>query len=438
MTDTILHTCERLEERYYDIRHLSGLRILVAPKELSACYATVGVRYGSRDRLSPCTVPMGTAHFLEHKMFEREDGSSWEDVFAALGAEVNAYTSDDCTAYMFSATERIPEAVTALLRMVSELTVTRASVRRERSIIAEEIRMNADDPWEVCYARMLRGMYAPVREGGNPVREEICGTEASIRRITPALLKKTHGSFYRPDNMVLAVAGRVTLEEIVAAVDAAGLAALPSTPAVSTRRVKESDGVYRGEDTVIMDTAKPLFSIGVKIPHIPAEPEALICRERQTSVLSEMLLSRSGDFYNRLFESGTVSPGMSYGSSLGRPALGEAEGYGYFYLSGECDDPEAVYKAFLDYVEEIREKGLDPDALTRARRTLYADYIYGFDSTEGIASALLGSAMDGVELFDLPEIDGSLTVEELWSLFERVFRPSQYTLSSVLPTEKNS
>lgn len=435
MIDMTLHTCERLEERYYDIRHPGGLRILVAPKELSACYATVGIRYGSRDRFASGTVPMGTAHFLEHKMFERADGTSWEDVFSAWGAEVNAYTSDDSTAYMMSTTKHVSEAVTALLSMVSELSVSRGSVCRERGIIAEEIRMNADDPWEVCYARMLRGLYTPVREGGNPVREEICGSETSIRRITPAILKRTHEAFYRPDNMILAVAGRVTPEEIVAAVEAACLPSPAPKPVASRRRVRHVPEVYKAADTVTMDTAKPLFSIGIKIPDVPSEPSALVRLERLASVLSEMLFSRSGDFYNDLFESGIVSPGMAYGSSLGRPALGETEGYGYFYLSGECQDPRAVYEAFLAYVERLRETGLDPAAFARARRALYADYLYGFDSTEGIASALLGSAMDGLELFDLPEIDGSLTLAELWDVFDRVFQPSQYTLSSVLPTE---
>ena len=435
MIDMTLHTCERLEERYYDIRHPGGLRILVAPKELSACYATVGIRYGSRDRFASGTDPMGTAHFLEHKMFERVDGTSWEDMFSAWGAEVNAYTSDDSTAYMMSTTKHVSEAVTALLSMVSELSVSRGSVCRERGIIAEEIRMNADDPWEVCYARMLRGLYTPVREGGNPVREEICGSETSIRRITPAILKRTHEAFYRPDNMILAVAGRVTPEEIVAAVEAACLPSPAPKPVASRRRVRHVPEVYKAADTVTMDTAKPLFSIGIKIPDVPSEPSALVRLERLASVLSEMLFSRSGDFYNDLFESGIVSPGMAYGSSLGRPALGETEGYGYFYLSGECQDPRAVYEAFLAYVERLRETGLDPAAFARARRALYADYLYGFDSTEGIASALLGSAMDGLELFDLPEIDGSLTLAELWDVFDRVFQPSQYTLSSVLPTE---
>ena len=174
MTAWTLHTCDRLEERYWETHHPCGLRILVSPKKFSACYAVLGVEYGSRDRFAGGAVPMGCAHFLEHKMFERADGSGWEDVFAALGAEVNAYTSDDSTAYMFSATEGISDALEALLTMVSELSVTSASVSRERQIIAEEIRMNADDPWEVVYANMLRGLYAPTgnrqQDQGHPLR----------------------------------------------------------------------------------------------------------------------------------------------------------------------------------------------------------------------------------------------------------------------------
>jgi predicted Zn-dependent peptidase len=153
-------------------------------------------------------------------------------------------------------------------------------------------------------------------------------------------------------------------------------------------------------------------------------------------VLSEALFSRSGEFYNSLFESGTVSPGMAYGSALGRPALGGSGGaYGYFYLSGECDSPEAVYAAFLDYIASVKEDGLDPAALDRARRTLYADYIYGFDSTEGVASSLMTAALDGVGLYDLPELDGSLTEAELTALLSEAFEDTQYTLSSVMPNE---
>ena len=156
------------------------------------------------------------------------------------------------------------------------------------------------------------------------------------------------------------------------------------------------------------------------------------------TILAEMLFSRSGDFYDHLFETGIVSPGMSYGSSLGRPALGDTEGYGYFYLSGECDDPETVYAAFMDAMAMIRRTGLDESAFVRAKRTLYADYVYGFDSTEGIASSLMTTAMDGVGLFDLPKLDESITLAEVSELFSACFLPVQYTLSAVLPSETNS
>ncbi len=444
MTEWTLHTCPKLEERYYELFHESGLRVLLSPKELSAVYATIGIGYGSRDRFSGGALPMGIAHFLEHKMFERPGGETWEDVFSALGAEVNAYTSDDHTAYMFSATDHVPEALTALIRMVTELSVTAASVSRERAIIAEEIRMNADDPWEVCYANMLKGLYAPVKKGGNLVREEICGTEASIRRITPTALAKAHGRFYHPDNMVLAISGRITPEEVLAAVDTAFEAQKLRKPAgkaaLAKRSFRDPSCVYKSRISETMDTAKPLFSIGIKISEPPTDPMESVRLERRMTVLSEMLFSRSGDFYDHLFENCLISPGMAYGSSLGRPSLGSAsaDGYGYFYLSGECDDPEAVYAAFSKHMAELHRRGLDISAFERAKRTLYADFVYGFDSTEGIASSLMTTAMDGVGLYELMELDSKMTFEDVTRLFEQVFLPTQYTLSTVVPSKKES
>ena len=154
------------------------------------------------------------------------------------------------------------------------------------------------------------------------------------------------------------------------------------------------------------------------------------------TLLSEMLFSRSGDFYSDLFERSVISPGISYGSSVGRPALGgTGEGYAYLYLSGEGDDPRAVFAAFEDYIAAVKREGLDPAAFERARRTMYADYICGFDSTEGIASSLMTTAMDGIGLYDLSDVDATLTLAEAKELLDTLFAPSQYTLSVVLPAE---
>ena len=172
-----LHECPELGERYYETRHPSGLRILVCPKDMSTAYAALGVPCGSFDRARG--EPAGVAHFLEHKMFETARGGDAETAFAALGAEVNAYTTYDRTVYLFSCTEgragSFDRALGALLRMVSGLHITPDSVRRERRIIREEIRMGADDPWEVCANLLLRSLYR-----SHPIRGDICGTEASV------------------------------------------------------------------------------------------------------------------------------------------------------------------------------------------------------------------------------------------------------------------
>lgn len=374
-------------------------------------------------------------------MFERDPdryggSDSFDDDFAALGAESNAYTSYDRTVYYFSCTDRFPEALESLARMVSELFVTPASVSRERDVIAEEIRMNADDPWERCYAEARTALF-----GRHPMQEEVCGSEASIRRITPAVLREVFEAFYRPDRMVLTVCGRTDPEEVLAVLDrvwdvmpthANSADELP----IPSHRFKVSPAVFTPRVTVRKQTARPIFSLSIKDPAVPAGASAILRRDLTMSVLCEMLFSRSGDFYNRLFESGLIGPESSYGSSVGASLASPAlPGYGYYDLSGESNNPEAVFEAFLAYVEQIRERGLDPEDFKRARRILYADFIASFDTTEDIASLLGSYAVDGLCAYDFFDVVESITMEDVQSLFESTFRPSQYALSVVIPTE---
>ncbi len=421
-------TCSRLGESYEEIRHPSGLTVLVSHKDFSTYHAILGVRFGAADRPVGWRLPAGTAHFLEHKMFARERGS-YDDDFGALGADVNAYTTYDRTAYLFSCTDHFPEALRLLLSMSRSLTVDAQSVARERGIIAEEIRMNLDDPWERCYAELLRALY--VR---HPVREEICGSESSIGRMTPRILERAHAAFYRPDNMVLSVSGRTDLSEVLAAVDEIFGRMPPSEiPLPALRGVREPPEVGVSRVTLHMDTAKPLFAIGTKHPTPPTAPDDLLRCDIAMSVLSEMLFSHAGEFYSDLFERGAISPGMSYSTSLG-------EGYGCFTICGECDDPEEVLDAYTTYLDRVREHGLSRTDFERVRRILYADYVSGFDSTEDIASTLSDYALDSLHAatriggYDYLDAVDALTFEELESLFTLVFRhKNARAMSVVLP-----
>ena len=427
-----LHESAALGERYYEAVHPSGLRILVSPKKMTTAYAVIGVGYGSIHR--DANEPGGLAHFLEHKMFEQRDGSEWDARFTAIGADVNAFTCCDKTAYECSSTDDVTGALTLLLELADGLHVTKASVEREKGIIAEEIRMDLDDPWERLNAEMFRALYA-----SHPIREEICGTEADVAAVTPAVLRRVFRKRYGFDRMVLCVSGDLTPEAVWDTVDRYARRKMPRRPMSGTlpiAPVDEPSGVNRARVEVTMTGAagdggtapKPLFTVGIKDPCVPNDPREVLRRDLCMSVLSDMLLSPSEDFYNHLFETGLVTAETSCNSSIGK-------GFSYCSFSGESDDPDAVFTAFLSRIDRLHREGLPRDAFDRCRRKQYADYVTGFDSTYNVGTWMLNAALDGLGLYDTLTALDDVTYERVSALFEEVFKPTQYTLVVVHPAD---
>ena len=145
MSEIIRFDSNLLGEHYYKIKHDSGLDIFVFPKDMTATYGVFSVNFGGNVNEYLCngervTIPQGCAHFLEHKLFENEDGSNADDIFSSLGAYDNAYTSNERTAYLFSATDKVDEAISQLLYFVTHPYFTKKTVDKEIGIISEEIR----------------------------------------------------------------------------------------------------------------------------------------------------------------------------------------------------------------------------------------------------------------------------------------------------------
>ena len=206
---------ELLGENYERIVHKSGLPIYVFPKKMATAHALLAVNYGSVDGATDKNVafPDGIAHFLEHKLFANEDGSDSFERFSAFGADANAYTSHTRTVYLFSATDRFADSLSELIDFVTHPYFTPESVEKEQGIIAEEIRMCRDNPYDRCYYNMLEGLYQK-----HPVKKEICGSIASIASITDQTLYDCYRTYYRLSNMALVVCGDVTVkDEIVSA-----------------------------------------------------------------------------------------------------------------------------------------------------------------------------------------------------------------------------
>ena len=423
----IEYTSALLREKYTYIKHASGLPIYVFPKQMSGTYALFATKYGSLDTTfaigegKPVTVPHGIAHFLEHKLFEAPDGSDAFARFSALGADSNAYTDYSKTAYLFACTENVEEALEELLRFVTQPHFTAESVERERGIIAEEIRDDEDSPWECAYLNLLTALYHK-----NPVRIGIGGTVKSIQKITPKLLYQCYDAFYRLDNMALVVCGNVTPEAVLAVADRV----LPNTREEKepVRRIypTEPEAVNRARIEAKMQAAKPIFNIGIKDNVLPEAPEERLRRDLSITLLNEILFSQAGPFYAELFDAGLISPSFSFGYS-------STERFAFTCISGDSQNPEAVYDYLIEYLEAVKKKGLSSEDFERCRRVMYSDEIRAYDSTDEIANRLLSFVFDGSELFDVPAVLQSITKEELEELLHTLYQPQYFAMSVVRP-----
>lgn len=265
---------EVIGESCLKINHKSGLTVYISKKPFSTAYAVFGTRYGSFDNVFKLSgdgdfsvVPEGIAHFLEHKMFESEDGhDSFED-FAEAGADANAYTSTDRTAYLFSCTDGFYRCLEILLKMVTTPVFTKENVKKEQGIIGQEIKMCLDRPSNALYYNLMKAMY---RE--NPVKIQIAGTLESIAEITPDLLYKCYDVFYGMSNMALCITGAVDENKIMETVDR--IIPVKTDGEIVRGEINETAECAEPRVSVKMEVAKPLFKIGIKDVYGCAEDSA--------------------------------------------------------------------------------------------------------------------------------------------------------------------
>jgi len=429
MNEPITLRSDLLREQYTKVRHKSGLTVCMFPKELTTSYAILATRFGSvdnrfrvGDETDFITVPDGVAHFLEHKMFENEDGEDTFVKFSRTGANANAYTSFRTTAYLFSCTEELYLSLAILLRSVFSPYFTEENVKKEQGIIAQEIRMGEDDPYNALQYGMLQGLYEK-----HSARIDIAGTVPSIMKITPEILYRCHRAFYNPDNMVLCVCGQAELDKVMAVVDE--IAGETAPISVESVYEPESPRAFRPRTVKHMQVAKPLFCIGVKDVAISRDPEERMKKELAMQLLSTLAFGRSSAFYNRLYEEGLISPSFDVWA-WHNPA------FSFFSVLGDSPDPEEVYRRFLTYTAELTEVPLPKEDFERCRRVLYAGFVKSFDSTEEIANNLaVDFALDGLDIFRYGELLREITAEDVTALAKELFRPEAYTLSTVLPIE---
>ena len=411
---------QRAGDSYYRIKHSSGLNIYVYPKQgYRSAYAIIGAKYGSvntcfsLDGGEKITVPDGIAHYLEHKLFESAEGDAFTR-YAETGASANAYTSFEKTCYLFSCTDRFDESFEILLDFVQDPYFTEQTVQKEQGIIGQEIRMYDDSPdWRVMF-NMLENMYHK-----HPVKIDIAGTVESIAEITAEKLYSCYNTFYNLNNMVLCVSGNITVDQVLKTCD---------------RMLKPSEqhtieSFFEDEPYEIVSpyveqhfpVSVPIFNLGFK-----ERAEKGLNEEKlaQTDILLSALASPTSRLYRELMDKNLINNTFSY-------ELFEGPGYCAVIFVGESREPEQAAELIKKYISEIKEKGIDPEDFTIAKKAVYGDIISSLNSVSNISNIIADYHFNGNELFKYIDAVAAAKYEDAAQRLGEMLDVNNCTLSVV-------
>ena len=403
----------------------NGLKIYILEKpQYNSSYAIFGTKYGSIDTCfaindgEETSVPEGIAHFLEHKLFESEDGDAFTK-YAKTGAYANAFTSFDKTCYLFSCADKFYENLKILLSFVQSPYFTEQTVQKEQGIIGQEIRMYDDSPaWRVMF-NMLMAMYH-----NHPVRIDIAGTVESIAQIDHNLLYKCYNTFYNPANMFICIAGNVDTEQVLKQIKES---IIQSEPIEITRiGSDEPDTVVKSYVEQSLAVAQPMFCFGYK--EKITKPERTVKQKICTALLLEIIAGDASPLYKELTDSGLINDEFSTEHFCGN-------GYSAFIFEGESSNPRLVAEKIRNEVERLKTEGIDKKLFSAIRCGMYGNAIRLFDSVEGIAMQMVDCAMNDSGLFDDIKYLKSVTAEDVYKRLLK-FDNDNAVLSVINPSEE--
>lgn len=425
---------EKINETLYSEVLPNGLTVYLLPKPgYHKTYGLFTTDYGSIDnRFIPLgqeefiTVPDGIAHFLEHKLFEKETGDVFQD-FGKQGASANAFTSFTKTSYLFSATDNIELNLTTLLDFVQEPYFTEASVNKEKGIIAQEIQMYQDDPnWRQFFG-IINNLYPK-----HPLHIDIAGTVESIDEITAEDLYTCYHTFYHPSNMKLFVVGNIEPESIMALIKANQAAKdfpIPQPikrefPAETLTDIKKSDRLE-----MPVTRAKGILGLKMLTADLPQDNRELLRFKTAASLLWQLLLGTTSKNYLNLYDDGVIDDTFGYEFNLDRT-------FCFADFGGDSDNPKELTKAVTAI---LLNYGKDPEIneanLNLLKKRMLGKFFQSLNSLEYIANQFNQNLFGDLTLFDLPEIIQSITLEDIYTCGQRLIKEEALSEFFMYPKE---
>lgn len=393
-----------VKEMVYRTRLSNGLTVALLPKkEFKEVYGSVTVQFGSIDTLvtevdgDVKKYPAGIAHFLEHKLFEREDSSDLMSAFTSLGADSNAFTSFTKTSYLFSATDHFLENLELLDELVTSAHFTEDSILREQDIIQQEREMYQDDPDSCLFFSTLANLYP-----GTPLATDIVGTEESISQINLTNLQENFTRFYKSVNMSLFLVGDFDVEQVQDYFESKELKDLDVQEVVREKIVLQA---VKQTDSMRMEVSSPKLAIGVRGKREVAEAD---CYRYHIllKLLFAMMFGWTSDRFQKLYESGKIDASLSLEIEV-------TSRFHFVMLTMDTKEPVALSHQFRKAIRNFtKDLDITEEHLDIIKREMFGEFFSSMNSLEFIATQY-DAFEHGETIFDLPKILQEITLEDV-------------------------
>lgn len=393
-----------VKEMVYRTRLSNGLTVALLPKkEFKEVYGSVTVQFGSVDTLVTEVdgyvkqYPAGIAHFLEHKLFEREDASDLMSAFTSLGADSNAFTSFTKTSYLFSATDHFLENLDLLDELVTSAHFTEDSILREQDIIQQEREMYQDDPDSCLFFSTLANLYP-----GTPLATDIVGSEESISQNNLTNLQENFTRFYKPVNMSLFLVGNFDVDQVQDYFERKELEDLDVQELAREKFVLQP---VKQTDSMRMEVSSPKLAIGVRGKQEVAEAD---CYRYHIllKLLFAMMFGWTSDRFQKLYESGKIDASLSLEVEV-------TSRFHFVMLTMDTKEPVALSHQFRKAIRNFtKDLDITEDHLDIIKREMFGEFFSSMNSLEFIATQY-DAFENGETIFDLPKILQEITLEDV-------------------------
>ena len=426
-------TFDQLQEELYHEKLPNGLNVYILPKKgFNKTFATFTTKYGSVDNTfvpfgkeEYVKVPDGIAHFLEHKLFEKEDGDVFQQ-FSRQGASANAFTSFTRTAYLFSSTSDVEKNLETLVDFVQDPYFSEKTVEKEKGIIGQEITMYDDNADWRLYFGLIQNLYQ-----NHPVKIDIAGTIESISHITKDWLYECYNTFYHPSNMLLFIVGPVDPISFMNQVkENQAKKEYKDMPEIKRKFEDEPTETAQKKQVLEMNVQTSKCLLGIKALHVDQSGDQLLKNELTMNVLLDLLFGKSSENYNQLYNDGLIDETFSFDYT-------QEQGFGFAMIGGDTGEPDKLAETLKQMLLEAKNQSkFNDEQLERAKKKKIGAFLRAVNSPEYIANQFTRYAFNDMNLFDVVPTLEKITLTDIQTLASEIISEERFSVCQVIPKKK--